>query len=617
MKNIYLLLFTFLITFSVSSQDFITRDGTKLMYMGEEILLRGMAFGNLVWDDRYNPDQHHTEKDLERISALGMNAIRFYLNYKTFEDDSSPYTYKESGWEWIDNNIEWARKNGVFLILNMHVPQGGFQSQCNGDELWTVPENQSRLAALWKAIAAKYKDEPQIAGFDIVNEPIPVTSVNQWTILAQRIIDSIRTVDQNHLIITERAIALDCNYGYADENNNYPQITEENLMYTVHLYEPYSYTHQLMDWAGTGDGGKYPDENLVTAPSDAAYATGDYNNRSINTGNTDWTYYEGSPFKVNTDTLAIGRVVFTSRGIGLGKVYFDDIELKELDENGDLVRVIYADQLISGNYWWWSQNEDGGFTESTDGHEDNSSIMVTGNIGPATVICADLSFSVKKGYSYQVSGWMKGEGTPSIATANITTEYYYSPSGAKPKARNYEFMKEAIVNSAKYVVEQGYPVYFGEFGTGRSTFENDKGGERWVRDALKVFDSLGYHFTYHSYKESSFGYYDGWDQPVDTNTVNKKLKQVFEEFFGITSPTGLNHSQKNEIKIYPNPVNDQLYISVITNWQPDQYEILNMSGKPLLRSSLTPIDTSTLLKGVYLIRLTGKDETVVKKFYKN
>ena len=43
---------------------------------------------------------------------MGFNSVRFYLNYGLFEDDSKPYEYKESGFEWIDRNVEWAKENG-------------------------------------------------------------------------------------------------------------------------------------------------------------------------------------------------------------------------------------------------------------------------------------------------------------------------------------------------------------------------------------------------------------------------------------------------------------------------------------------------------------------------
>jgi len=41
---------------------------------------------------------------------MGMNTIRFYLNYHFFEDDTNPYNYKQTAWDWLDQNIAWAKK---------------------------------------------------------------------------------------------------------------------------------------------------------------------------------------------------------------------------------------------------------------------------------------------------------------------------------------------------------------------------------------------------------------------------------------------------------------------------------------------------------------------------
>src|SRR5687767_9317069 len=75
---------------------------------GEEVWLKGVSFGNEVWSDNPLPVNHHTEKDFGRVASMGMNVVRFYLNYKTLEDDQKPYTYKKEGWDWIDKNIAWA-----------------------------------------------------------------------------------------------------------------------------------------------------------------------------------------------------------------------------------------------------------------------------------------------------------------------------------------------------------------------------------------------------------------------------------------------------------------------------------------------------------------------------
>ncbi|MCU0450754.1 MAG: glycoside hydrolase family 5 protein, partial [Bernardetiaceae bacterium] len=146
--------------------------------------------------------------------------------------------------EWLDLNVTWAKKHGIYLILNMHVPQGGFQSLGRGDALWQQPENQNRLVALWKAIAARYASEPQIAGFGLVNEPVPTQSLAQWQQLAQRMVDAIRQADPNHLVFIEKPIYVK-GQDREDANYNFPLINGTNLVYEFHQYDPIEYTHQL------------------------------------------------------------------------------------------------------------------------------------------------------------------------------------------------------------------------------------------------------------------------------------------------------------------------------------------------------------------------------------
>ena len=170
---------------------------------GEELNpLEGVCFGNEVWGNPLlPPTKHHNERDFLRVKEMKMNVIRFYLNYGLFEDDEEPHQYVEYGWEWLDKNVEWAKKHGIYLIFNMHVPQGGFQSHGEGMALWDDPEIQNRLIALWRAIAERYKDETIVAGYDLVNEPI-ARSPEHWEQLARRLVAAIQWT--LHLIIVER-----------------------------------------------------------------------------------------------------------------------------------------------------------------------------------------------------------------------------------------------------------------------------------------------------------------------------------------------------------------------------------------------------------------------------
>ena len=128
---------------------------------------------------------------------MGANSTRFLLNYVTFDNDAG-------GWAWIDQNVAWAKAHGICLILNMHVPPGGFQSNGEGGALWSDVANQDRLTALWTEIARRYADEPIIAGFGLLNEPEPLASRQQWRDLADRIRRAIRSVDTNHIVFVER-----------------------------------------------------------------------------------------------------------------------------------------------------------------------------------------------------------------------------------------------------------------------------------------------------------------------------------------------------------------------------------------------------------------------------
>ena len=46
---------------------------------GRPVMLRGVAFGNEVWSNTRLPRTHHDEVDYQRVAAMGMNVVRFYL----------------------------------------------------------------------------------------------------------------------------------------------------------------------------------------------------------------------------------------------------------------------------------------------------------------------------------------------------------------------------------------------------------------------------------------------------------------------------------------------------------------------------------------------------------
>jgi hypothetical protein len=78
------------------------------------------------------------------------------------------------------------------------------------------------------------------------------------------------------------------------------------------------------------------------------------------------------------------------------------------------------------------------------------------------------------------------------------------------------------------------------------------------------------------------------------------------------------HSE-HDIKLYPNPVKDILYIET-SRHSNAAFEIWDISGKPfltgILRSDKTTADLSKLPAGMYLIKIVSGDQYLVKTFIK-
>ncbi len=509
----------------VATNDFMHAKGKLIVDgSGNPIDLKGIAFGNEVWSDNALPETHHTEEDFARVKSMNMNVIRFYLNYKTFENDNAPYQYKQAGWAWIDKNIAWAKKHGIYLILNIHVPQGGFQSQGNGDALWNVAENQNRLTALWKAIAQRYKEEKQIIGFGLVNEPIPTSSKQQWQQLAQRTTNEIRLVDTKHIIFIERCIAVK-GVSQEDADLNFPIINDKNIVYEFHTYDPFIYTHQLFTWAGLGDGGKYPDESIISY-SNGNWYTATFANPTMRTGNTDWTYIEGIKYKITDAKIKIGLPALVGANVS-GKVYFDDLTIKEFDEKGDYIRDIFSLSLDDFDGWgYWSENNTGKGEMAMTGRSNNKSLSIERATSDCNLSNYTKVFIPKPNYSYQINGWVKGENIASGATCRLRIDFITTNSPVS--GRNKDILESSLKKYVDWSNTKNLPIYMGEFGVGVPCFANDKGGLKWVNDMIDIARAYKMPFTYHVYHEDNFGLYYGYGTLPNPALANQPLIDFFK-----------------------------------------------------------------------------------------
>jgi endoglucanase len=508
------------------ARGILRRAGTEIVdEAGQPVRLRGVAFGNEVWSGRALPTRHHAEIDFARVRAMGMNAVRFYMFVGTFEDARAPGVYKEAGWRWLDDNLAWARRHGVYLVLNMHVPPGGFQSMGEGRKLWEEPANQDRLVALWRAIAARYAHEPMIAGYDLLNEPGVTRSKSQWQALATRIAKAIREVDAQHILIVERVNSV-AKQWTNDADMNFVLVDDPNVVYTFHFYEPFDYTHQGAAWAKMGEGGRYPDDAKVARSSDTKWiGVAAFGSPTLPPGDSPWTRSEGPHLRATDPRAVIGHVSLVGRSVGDGRALYDDLVIEELDEQDRPVGTLARLDLASlGGWYFWTKNGSGRAGTSSEGHDGPGALTIQGTTDDANLGSAQHEIALRPGHAYAVSGWMRGEHLPPGAVVQIRLDFL--GSDAPVTGRNKAFLEHQLDRYVAWGRAHGVPLFLGEFGLHRPCFEGGRGGLAWVADMLDLLDARGLSFTYHSYHEDAFGLYHGTG-PIDPARANQGLIDLF------------------------------------------------------------------------------------------
>ncbi len=248
---------------------------------GEQVILRGTNFGGwgimedwfcpfedptgeeacyLKLVERFGQEAAHelfktyranwiTELDYKNVADNHMNVIRLPIWFRNFQsDDNGTWYRKEDGsidFSELDEAVRLCKKYGLYLIIDAHgLP--GYQNDydhCGKSKSMSLFDDTEKGARyrevvvdFWTEIAKRYKDEPTIAMYDLMNEPLGTNITRDksyqqafWD-FSDELYRAIRAVDPDHIITMEaiwapNAIPAPGVYGW------------ENIVYQEHLYD--------------------------------------------------------------------------------------------------------------------------------------------------------------------------------------------------------------------------------------------------------------------------------------------------------------------------------------------------------------------------------------------
>lgn len=182
-----------------------------------------------------------SDQDFELIKKHGYNSIRLPLHFRLLmveNETDNQVDFIEYGFTIIDYVIAQCKKHDLYVILDLHSAPGG-QTGANIDdskydkpELFTKRIYQEQTIQLWEEIARRYKDEPIVGMYDLLNEPLPKHHSDLYGKLMplyKEIISAIRAIDSKHMLSIEGA-------NWATDFSILTEKLDDNMIIHFHKY---------------------------------------------------------------------------------------------------------------------------------------------------------------------------------------------------------------------------------------------------------------------------------------------------------------------------------------------------------------------------------------------
>jgi aryl-phospho-beta-D-glucosidase BglC (GH1 family) len=288
-------------------------------------------------------DRFFADEDAALLARLGVNCIRLPVNYRHFESDAKPFELIETGFERLDRAIRTCGEHGIYSVIDLHAAPGCQNQHWHSDnltaraEFWRHPHFQDRVVNLWEAFADRYRDWPEVAGYNLLNEPADPSGEVVGP-FHDRLVEAVRAIDRDHIVFVDGNT-------YSTDFSMFSD-SYENTVFACHDYAR----------SGMAFGGPYPGETQgVWLDRDALEETFLERTRfQRETGTPVWVgefgpVYTGDPerdemrYRILSDQLdiydehAAGWSIWTYKDVGLQGLVHTAPDSAYMRRFGDLI----------------------------------------------------------------------------------------------------------------------------------------------------------------------------------------------------------------------------------------------------------------------------------------
>lgn len=189
-----------------------------------------------------------TPEDLRALGReWGANLVRWQLMWDGFPHGPADTADFPAYQHWLDRALAHfdtvlpvCATNGLRVVLDLHSTPGG-RNQAWDSRLFDDRAHQEQLVEVWRQLARRYQGNTTIWAYDLVNEPSgqPHEGVPDWPALALRVARVIREIEPDRRLVIEPSP-----WASPSALTTFAPLPLDNIVYSVHMYEPQAFTHQ-------------------------------------------------------------------------------------------------------------------------------------------------------------------------------------------------------------------------------------------------------------------------------------------------------------------------------------------------------------------------------------
>ena len=196
--------------------------------------MRGANLGNYLEMPGHRGDVTVSASEFYTMKSEGFDHVRVPIGWQHYVGPAPDFTISPEIFSRVDFVVTNALTAGLSVMINIH----------HFDELdENPPATTDEFLKIWAQIAAHYQTFPNQLAFELDNEPHDnATTVVMNPIYAQAI-PEIRQTNPHRTIFVEPG-----GWGDIGQLKNLVLPPDDNVIVSVHCYQPFYFTHQGATW---------------------------------------------------------------------------------------------------------------------------------------------------------------------------------------------------------------------------------------------------------------------------------------------------------------------------------------------------------------------------------